>query len=180
MRKREWNEVEIVSGLRAISVLFVLFALVSPVFVLSSLASDEEDVAISAILGAEDSMGLAYEAVLEAEEAGANVSRLLTRLNVAGEYLAKAHTSLKKGDFASVVEDANHGKEIAEEVEADAGELKRLAPRERRQQLLFSMMGSMIAIGAVGFGSVIGWHVFKGRYRRRISETKPKVNEHGA
>jgi len=168
------------SVLRAIGVLLVLFALVSSVFVLGSLAADGEDVAVSSMDEAEDSVGLAYETVLEAEEAGANVSRLLARLNVAGDYLARAHLALRKGDFAGVVDNADRGREIAEEVEADAGELKELAPQQRRQNLLFSMIRSTIAISGIGVGSVISWHEFKRRYNRRISGKKPEVDVDGA
>lgn len=167
------------SGLRVIVVLFVLSALIFSVCVVGIKASDVEDVAVSAVDMAGEALVGAYRAVLEAEEVGANVSGLLKRFNVAGRYLAKANMCLRLRDFDSAIENADLFSGIAEEVEADAVELKKLMPQEKRQRFLLSMIGSMIAMCAIGVGSVISWQVFKGRYSRRILE-KPKVNEHGA
>ena len=168
------------SDLRDIFVLFALFVLVSSFSASDVWAFDIKDAAVSAVDEADGAIVEAFGAVLEAEKAGANVSRLLTRLNVAGEYLTRAHEALKKGDFAGVVDDANRGREIADEVKTDAGELKKLAPHERQQHLLFWLILSTIAICGIGIGSVISWHVFKRRYNRRILEAEPKVDEHGS
>jgi len=58
----------------------------------------DEDVVALDIAEAEEILVSAYGAVLEAEEAGANVSGLLGRLNLGGEYLAEAYAYVRLGD----------------------------------------------------------------------------------
>lgn len=167
------------SGSRFIAVLFVLSALIFSFFVLGVNASEVEDAAVLAVDTAGEAVVGAYRAVLEAEQVGANVSGLVKMLNVAGEHLAKANMCLRLGDFDSAIENADLCSGIAGGVEADAGELKKLVPQERRQHFLLSVIGSMIAMGLIGVGGVISWYVFKGRYYRRILEMKHKVDERG-
>lgn len=168
------------SRLRATVVLFVLFALVSSVFVSSIEASDFEDVALSTVEVAEQAVVEAYVAVLEAEGEGVDVSDLLKRLNIAAEYLAKANVCLRLGDFESAIENADLCGGVVEEVEVDAVELKRVMPQLRASAFLLSMVVSLIAISVIGVGSVICWLVFRGRYHRRVLEMKRRVSKYGA
>lgn len=162
------------SGLRVIALLFVLFALVSSVFVLGIKASDVEDVT-SAIEGAESAMGLAYEAVLEAEGAGADVTGLLDELNVGAEALSKAHMSYRVGDYDDAVYLANSCCDSVKGIEAEAINLRDAAAVERRQRLLSTSLSSIVAVGCIFCGGFFGWRLFKRRYYRRILKMKPEV-----
>lgn len=163
------------SGLRAIAVLFVLFGLVSSVFVLGIKALDVEDVASSAIESAELAVGLAYEAVLEAEGAGANVSGLLNELNDGAEALSKAYMSNRVGNFDDAIYFADLCYDLVGSIEAEANELRDVAAGERNQRLLLNTLSSVLAIVCIFYGGFFGWRFFKRRYYRRVLKMKPEV-----
>jgi len=164
-----------VSGLRAVAVLFVLFALVSSVFVSCIKGSDAEDVALSAIASAESAMGLAYDAVLEAEKAGANVSGLLDALNEGAEALSKAYISNRVGNFDNAIYFADLCGDLIGGVEAEANELRDAAAVDRNQRLLLTSFGSVLAVVCIFCGGFFGWRFFKSRYHRRALKMKPEV-----
>jgi len=164
-----------VSGLRAVAVLFVLFALVSSVFVSCIKGSDAEDVALSAIASAESAMGLAYDAVLEAEKAGANVSGLLDALNEGAEALSKAYISNRVGNFDNAIYFADLCGDLIGGVEAEANELRDAAAVDRNQRLLLTSFGSVLAVVCIFCGGFFGWRFFKSRYHRRVLKMKPEV-----
>lgn len=122
----------------------------------------------------EEVLASAYESVLEAEQAGADVSSLLARLNDAGENLAEAHMSYKLGDFDGAVHSADLSSEIGEEVRSEAYELKNKAYGSRVTDLVIRVIGSTFGVMVVFFASFFGWRVFKRRYYRRNSKKNPK------
>lgn len=161
--------------MKLLVVLLVILALaVSPIFVLKANAWSE-DVASSAISQAEQVLASAYEAVLEAEQAGANVSGLLANLTVAGEYLASAHIWHRLGDYDNATLFANLCYEIGEGVKGEADELRVEAYGARVRGFWLTMTGSLVGVVAVVFGSFWGWRVFKRRYYRRVLGMKPEV-----
>ena len=175
MRKRKRREVDGVSGLRVIAALFVLFAFVSSIFVSGIQALDVEDVALSAIESAESAIGLAYEAVLEAEGAGANVSGLLDELNDGAEALSKAYMSNRVGDFDDAVYFADLCCVLVGGIEAEANVLRDVVAAERTHRLLLSTLGSVLAVVCIFYGGFLGWRFFKSRYHRRALKMKPEV-----
>jgi len=175
MRKRKRREVDGVSSLRVIAALFVLYAFVSSVFVLGTMALDVEDVALSAIEGAELAVDLAFEAVLEAEGAGANVSGLLDELNDGAEALSKAYISNRVGNFDDAVYFADLCGDLVGSVEAEANELRDVAVVDRNHRLLLSTLGSVLALVCIFYGGFFGWRFFKSRYHRRVLQMKPEV-----
>jgi len=164
-----------VSGLRVIAVLFILFAFVSSVFVLGIEALDVEDVALSAIESAELAVDLAYEAVLEAEGAGANVSGLLDELNDGAEALSKAHISYRVGDFDDAVYFVDLCCDLVGGTEAEANKLRDVATAEKNYRLLLSTLGSVLALVCIFYGGFFGWRFFKTWYHRRALKMKPEV-----
>jgi len=175
VRKRKRREVDGVSGLRAIAVLFVLFAFVSSVFVLGSTALDAEEVALSTIEGAELAVDFAYEAVLEAERVGANVSGLLVELSDGVEALSRAYMSSRVGNFDDAVYFADLCSDLVEGTEAEANELRDVAVVDRSQRLFLTSFGSVLAVAGIFCGGFFGWRFFKRRYHRRVLKLKPEV-----
>jgi len=175
MKKRKRREVDGVSGLRAVAVLFVLFAFVSSTFVLGTMALDVEDVASSTIESAELAVDVAYDAVLEAEGAGANVSGLLNELNDGAEALSKAYISNRVGNFDDAVYFADLCSDLVAGMEAEANELREVAIIDRNQGLLLTSFGSVLAVVCVFCGGFFGWRFFKSRYHRRVLKMKPEV-----
>ena len=144
-------------------VVFLIFsAFICPVVVFGVDASGEDN-AVSAISEAEGAMEWAYEAVLEAERAGADVSGLLVSLNEAGEYLAAAQMSFRLEDFNETVRLADLSKAVGEDVEMEAYVLTDSALSESEQRVWFTATGSAIGIMLVVSGSFWLWILLKKR-----------------
>lgn len=177
VRKRAQYEVDVMSGLRFVAVSLVLFALLSCVFVLGGIVWGFEDVAVSAVEGAEGDVVEAYCVVLEAEGAGANVSSLLDQLDVAAEYLAVARMCLRLGDSDGAVGNASLCVEALDGIAGDAAVLKEKAIKEQGEHNWMTLSGSVVGMVAVVCGSWFGWASFKKYYYRRVLEMKPEVAE---
>lgn len=175
MRKKKRHKVDGVSGLRVIAVLFVLFAFVSSVFVLGTMALDVEDVALSTIERAELAVNVAYEAVLDAEGAGANVSGLLNELNDGAEALSKAYISNRVGNFDDAIYFADLCYDLVGSIEAEANELWDVVVVDRDLRLLLTSFGSVLAVVCIFCVGFFGWRFFKSRYHRRVLKMKPGV-----
>ena len=175
MRKRKRRKGDCVSDLRVIAVLLVLFAFLSPVFMLGTMALDVEEVALSAIESAELAVDVAYEAVLEAEGAGANVSGLLVELSDGVEALSKAYISSRIGNFDDAVYFADLCYDLVVGIEAEANELRDVAAVDRNQRFLLTSFGSVLAVVGIFCGGFFGWRFFKSRYHRNALKMKPEV-----
>jgi len=163
------------SVLRFSFVLMMLLVFASQFYVSVTIAHISESEASLTLTSAEGAVGSAYQAVVRAEEAGANVSGLLVRLNGAGELLAKAKVAYRCENFDEVVRSACLSFEIAESVKNEADELRVEAYGSRVAGFWFSLTGSLIGVVAVGFGSFRGWHFFKRRYYKRVFGMKLEV-----
>jgi len=155
-------------------ILAVLSLFLLPVLI-SKVNASSEGMAASAINQAEESVTSAYEAVLDAEQAGANVSGLLARLNVAGEYLANAYIWHRLGDFENAIRFADLCYDVGEEVRNEAVELKNEAYGSWVTDLVMRMTGSMIGVVIIVFLSFLVWGAFKRRYKERVLGMKPEV-----
>ncbi len=118
---------------------------------------------------------MAYEAVLDAEHVGTDVTGLLAQLNEAGALLAEAHVAFRLGDFDEAVRFADLAADIGEDVthEADALRLEFYGSTVTGSWL--AIIGSLVGIVAVMFGSFWGWRVFKRRYYQRVLRMQPEV-----
>ena len=163
------------SGLRVIPVLFVLFVLLSSAVIECIEASDVEDMAVSAVEGAEQAVASAFLAVLEAENVGADVSELLSRLDSAALYLAFAKMSLRIGDFDGAVGNASFCVEALDEILGDAEVLKDEATKDLSKASLMAISGSIVGVVLVVCISFFGWRFFKVRYYERVLKMKPEV-----
>jgi len=166
--------VVLTSNLKLLLIFLVLSAFTSPIFVLRVRASSES-VAASAVNQAEQALASAYEAVLEAERTGVNVSGLLARLNEAGELLARAHVSYGLGDFDGAARSADLCGQIGEEVRVEAHGLRSLAVEEVVQRFRWTMIGSILSVTVIVGAGFLGWRMFKLRYCRRVLGMKPEV-----
>jgi len=162
-------------ALKSFPVVFILFFFIFPVFAFTTLASSNEDMAISTINRAEEVVALAYEGVLEAERAGAGVSGLLARLNEAGDLLAQAHVLYRLGDFDGAARFADLCSQIGEEVRVEARGLRGLAVEKAVQRFRWTMIGSILSVTIIVGAGFVGWRIFKLRYYRRVSGMRPEV-----
>lgn len=162
-----------VSVSRILLIFTVLFVLVVSIIAVDCVADAEE--ASLAVKRAEGVVDSAYRVVLEAEGAGANVSGLLFQLNRAGDLLAQASVSYRTGDFDGTVRSADLCSEIGEDVRGEAEGLKDLAVVQGAQRFRWTIIASFLGVAIIVCATFVGWHIFKLRYYRRVSEMKPEV-----
>jgi len=157
----------------------LLFLLIIMVFSLSLTllpfyvsASDE---ASSAVGGADNALRRAFEAVLEAERAGVNVSDLIVKLDEAGGLLAEAENAYRIGNFSEAVSRAEECSILANGVVGEALSLQNMALADAQtafwQNLTFSCFGGAAVL--VVLFLVWGW--FKRVYVKRMLRMKPEV-----
>lgn len=142
-------------------------------------ASNEETVSAS-IAEAEEALASSYEAVLAAEQAGANVSDLSAQFNVCCEYLSTAHMWYQLGNFENADYFAGLCQDIAEDIKYDALELKTETEKIAGTDFVASTVVSVVGIVVVLVSSFIVWRFFKRFYYQRILGEKSEVVANGS
>ena len=110
---------------------------------------------------ANSALNNAFINVLNAENAGANVTELMSRLNAAGTFLAEAENNYHSGNIANVTIQAENSRLIAEQVSIDALTLLEItlvaSQNNYWSTLAFSVIGSVVFIVCLLFV----WRRFK-------------------
>lgn len=114
-----------------------------------------ESDAVFAIGGAEEKIVLCYDAVAEADAAGANVTALLSTLNRAGEFLSRAELSYRIGDFDSAVIYADQSQDELDGFVVEAEALTYMAVQADYLGFLVLVGSAVGAVGVVCGGSVV-------------------------
>jgi hypothetical protein len=140
----------------------VLFLVRSVTF---SYASSESD-ASSAIVQADQRIEVCYSVAADAENAGANVTGLLSVLDDAGLLLSKAKLAFQNGDFDSAYSLAVQSNSTLIGFESLAGSLKNTAEQQARVDFWVDFVGSAVGTFAVIFGGVLLWFYLKRRYEK--------------
>ncbi|HLE75670.1 MAG TPA: hypothetical protein VI864_06460 [Candidatus Bathyarchaeia archaeon] len=123
----------------------------------------------------EHDLSSAFAMVAEAESAGANVSALLNKLEIAGDFLSRAYAAFGTGDYEnanSLAVDCSH---TLKGLANDAASLKLDAEKAQGDRLLFTAMWSgmgEVSLLVLGF---LGWKFLKRRHFRRVLDMKPQV-----
>ena len=160
--------------LRFLCATVLLFALSSALMPLVC-ASINKEVAAFAISEAEQSMAQAYEAVLDAERVGADISGLLVRLNDAAALLSKARMAFDVGDFEEATRFAESTSEIGYEVVDEAELLEIEANNAQVHRSWWFLGSSALGVSVVLVASLLGYEFFKRRYYQRLSKMRPRV-----
>jgi hypothetical protein len=150
-----------------------LFLLVLTSF--SRVEAVDKDVVALQLADAEEVLDSAYDAVFEAEEAGANVTGLLVRLNVGGEYLSEAFVWFRLGVFENASRFAGFCREVVGGVLGEAVGLRDEAERLAREDFLVRVFGSAVGVVVVLVLGFFVWGIFKRRYRKSLLGFKPEV-----
>ena len=153
-----------VSSVKIICFSFLLFFMISSC-VYEVNAIDETSVSL-VIAEAEKTLESAYNQVIGAEKAGANVSDLLTSLNLAGAYLSNAYLSLSVEDYENATRLADLSIETANDLDVEASLLKMDAERMERENFLVRVLSSFIGVVIVVISGVIVWFFVK----KKLSE----------
>ena len=138
-------------------------------------AAGNQEVAASSISEAELSMVQAYEAVLDAESADADVSGLLVRLNDAAALLSEARMTFDVGDFDEAAGYAESTSEVVYEIVDEVELLEIEVANARVYSSWVFLVISVLGVSVVVVASVFGYSFFKRRYYRRLSKMKPRV-----
>jgi hypothetical protein len=152
----------------------LLFALSSALMPLVC-APINQEVAASTISEAEQSMARAYEAVLDSERMGADISSLLVRLNDAAAFLSEARMAFDVGDFEEATRLAESTSEVGYEVVDEAELLEIEANNAQVDKSWLFLVISALGVSVVLVASLLGYQYFKRRYYRRLSKMKPRV-----
>jgi VIT1/CCC1 family predicted Fe2+/Mn2+ transporter len=139
---------------------------------------DVEEMTLSVVEGVEETVVEVYEVILEAERAGVDVSGLLHRLDVAGEYLTLARMCLRTGNLEGAARNASLSEEALDGLVEDAGVLRERAVKESDERFWMAIGGSVVGVVTVVCGGWLGWSWFKRWYYRRALEMKPEVVEY--
>jgi hypothetical protein len=137
---------------------------------LSMAHADSSDVA-----DADAAVRSAFNATLQAEKAGANVSDLLARLNQAGLLLTEAEIASASGNSTDASGKAGQCIGIAQTVESDATALKASALDQARTVFWTYLTFSVVSTAAFVVALVLVWRRFKRGHVRNVLGMKPEV-----
>jgi hypothetical protein len=124
---------------------------------------------------ANNSVNLAFDTVLKAEKAGANVKALLTQLNAAASLIAQAENSYRSGDTSSIESNTDQAVAIARQVTAQATTLKQEAATSNQNALIISIVIAFLGSTILVLALYLVWGIFKSHYFKRVLESKPEV-----
>ena len=122
--------------------------------------------AANAVSSATSQLLSCYEAVWDAEAAGANISSLTGTLNEAGLLLSHAEFAFSNGDFAGAQDYALQSQGKLASVVSEANALLNAAGAQRNQDFLVNVVGSTGGTVAVLVGSWGLWSFLKKRLLR--------------
>jgi hypothetical protein len=131
--------------------------------------------ASSSVGEAEVAVRQAFNATLEAERAGGNVSGLIVRLDEAGGLLDEAEIALRNGNSSEAADNASLCMGIAESVKSDADVLKASALDQAQTVFKMYLAFSVVGIAVFVVVLVLVWRWFKRGYVRKILGMKPEV-----
>jgi ATP-dependent Zn protease len=138
-------------------------------------AAAQSDQASSKLQVANDAVNQAFNAVLDAEKSGANVTDLMFRLNYAIGILAQAENSYRTGYFDKSSAQAESVLPLAQKVTLDAQNAKKTATISSQNTFLLTI--AFTIIGMILFLEILFlvWVWFKRRYIKNLSGAKPEV-----
>ncbi|MEA2089985.1 MAG: hypothetical protein U9O89_04420 [Thermoproteota archaeon] len=141
--------------------LMFLFSVV--VFPFGVFAVSEDDVEL-AIAKAMDRIGVCYQAVADADEAGANITGLLAVLNEAGGLLSRANLAYKEKNFTRAHYFAVKSQEKLDGFVVEADGLKETALQMRYWDFMVNFVGSIVGTVVVVCGGFVVWFLLKKKY----------------
>ncbi len=135
----------------------------------------QTDLAASKLQAANTAVNQAFNAILDAETAGANVTDLLAQINTADEILAQAENSYRTGDSNTAATQADSVLPIAQQVKIEAQNAKQNAIVSSQNNfwltIVFTIVGIVMLIEVLS----LVWLWLKRRYIKNLSEAKPEV-----
>jgi len=127
------------------------------------------DDASGSVGNADAAVRLAFNATLDAERAGANVSGLIVRLNEAGAVLVEAEIALGNGNSSEALSKAAQCVGIAESVKSDADALRASSLDGAQTEFWTYLIFSVVSVAVFVVALALVWRRFKrGNVRRML------------
>ncbi len=117
----------------------------------------------------------AFEAVLAAEHAGANVTVLLSQLNAAADLLAQAEMACRNGDASVAGSKASSAFLIVLEVKSEAVNAENAALVAYQNGFWLSTVLSIIGASGLVTLLFLAWKLLKQRYLKKLLGARPEV-----
>ena len=158
-----------------VAIILLLLSLGS-FYLTTSYVNAQTDTTAAKLQAANTAVEQAFNAVLDAEKAGANVTDLLIQLNNAAGILAQAENSYRTGDSNTASAQADSVLPIAQEATTAAQEAKQTALVSGQNAfwstIAFTVIGAFVFVLAL----FLVWRRFKRSYIKSLSDAKPEVN----
>lgn len=158
-----------------VSACFLLAFALADLFFHGDLIVRGADDAISSVANADDAVRQAFNAALDAEKAGANVSGLLVRLDEAGSVLGEAEIAFRNGNLSEAAGKANQCIGIAQSIVSAASVSKTSALDNARTMFWTYLTFSVVSIAVFIVVLALGLRRFRRGYIERMSGMKPEV-----
>ena len=129
-----------------------------------------EEEASTVLAAAEVNVVVCYSAVAEADEVGANVTVLLTRLGEAGELLSLGELAFSEGDYDSALTYAGQSQEMLSDFVDEAHDLEELAFNEHYWNFTTDVLIFVVGTSVIVVGSIIVWLLLKKRTLGSVSK----------
>ena len=118
----------------------------------------------------------AFNAVLDAEKAGANVTSLLSQLNDVEGNLAMAENSYRSGNYSAAATQADKVLPLAQQITTAAQNAKQTAAVSAQNSFWSTVAFSVIGVFVFVLVLFLIWRWFKRRYINNLSQLKPEVS----
>jgi len=129
--------------------------------------SAQQENAQAAISSAKDTLKNCYDAVLQAESAGANIDSLVAALNDAASSFSTAELAYVTGDYDTAYTAASQCQNKLDGFIAQAEALKEGAETADNQNFWFTIIFSVFSLAVLGGGAAV-WVVLNKREWRKI------------
>jgi CHASE3 domain sensor protein len=141
----------------------------------SGFTNAQTDDATTRLEAASSAVEQAFNAVLSAEKAGANVTGLLEQLNVATALLAQADNSYRAGDSSTAMTQADNVLPITNQITIDAQNAKQNAIVSSQNAFWSTIALTVIGVFVFVLVLFLVWRKFKRNYIKSLSEAKPEL-----
>ncbi len=124
---------------------------------------------------ANTALNAAFNAVLDAEQAGANITDLIVQLNFAANNLSQAENNYRIGDYTTAVYQAESVLPLAQQIILQAQNSKQNAIIAIQEAFQYTTVLTIIGISIFILVLFLIWCLFKQNYIKGLSEAKPEV-----
>ncbi len=170
-----WRQQQINNRCKLLTVILFIFLASGSCLYGGHYVFAQTDQTASKLQVANSAVEQAFNAVLAAEKAGANVTGLLIQLNDAAGTLAQAENSYRTGDPNTAVAQVDSVLPIAQEVTTAAQNAKQTALVSGQNAFWSTIAFTVIGFFVFVLALFLVWRRFKRRHINSLSEAKPEV-----